>query len=76
MITKVRLTTRDLCLSSYDAQFLKHNFLVYSCRVELKSKEIVFNEEIPDYPANQMLRIVFKLLLTRWRPKTRLGQSR
>ena len=42
--------------------------LVYSCRVELKSKEIVFNEEIPDYPVNQMLRMVFKLLLTPSRP--------
>lgn len=53
-----------LWVITYDAQFLKHIFLVYSCRVELKSKEIVFNEEIPDYPANQMLRIVFKLLST------------
>ena len=42
--------------------------LVYSCRVELKSKEIVFNEEIPDYPVNQMLRMVFKLLRTPSRP--------
>ena len=48
---------------------------VYSCRVELKSKEIVFNEEIPDYPANQMLRLGFKLMPAQKRPRKNRSRS-
>jgi len=71
MIIKVRLITPSICnalLHLMKTGFFITDSLVYSCRVELKSKEIVFNEEIPDYPVNQMLRMVFKLLRTPSRP--------